>query len=62
MNKTDGLKNKFNAIVKKNKEFAGILDDLEKKKDKFEQKNLVLLKNFEEVLLICNKKIKEKNS
>jgi len=58
LSKIESLKNKFAMLVRKNKEFAGILDDLEGKKDKFEQKNIGFSKIIEEVYIFLLKIIK----
>ena len=52
LGRIENLKNKFQSLVKKNKEFANLLDELEAKKDKIEQKNDGFSKIIEEVLLL----------
>lgn len=49
LGRIENLKNKFQTLVKKNKEFANLLDELEAKKDKIEQKNAGFSKIIDEV-------------
>ena len=65
MGRIENLKNKFQSLVKKNKEFANLLDELEAKKDKIEQKNAGFSKIIDEVfffkiyyLFICKSTIR----
>lgn len=51
LGRIENLKNKFQSLVKKNKEFANLLDELEAKKDKIEQKNAGFSKIIDEVNL-----------